>query len=351
MNTEPPFVKGLELNRGFYQDVVKPLLNKYFPELRFSASLLGYGSDVLGMDTAQSMDHNWGPRMQIFVDDKEAIPLIDERLREELPFEYRGFSVNFSDKSYDKTQRMEKTNKKPVNHLLEICRFEDYLKDRYRIDRTNNFSLRDWLAFTDQNLVELTHGEVFHDGLEKLNRMRAELKFYPPDICKLRMAVLWNYIWNKEAFAGRAIALDDFIGLKIIAGRLVNYLIKILFYLEGKYIPYSKWFGSAFKKLDAYEKAHTLAEEALSENNPKTIEEKLCSFYAFVVDRHNKTEGMPHLNNTIRDFFGRPYRDIFAESIVEALRNSICDEGIRSIDPDTYAFDIMRHRRLRRRRQ
>jgi hypothetical protein len=341
MNNYPPFVKGLDLNRGFYRDIVKPLLENYFPDLRYSASLLGYGSDVMGMDTAQSMDRNWGPRMQIFVDNKEAIPSIDQCLREGLPFEYRGFPVNFSEQSYDETQRMELKNERPVNHLIEIGGFEDFLEKRYSIGKTDNFALKDWLTFNDQGLIEITSGEVFHDGLEKLKPLRERLKFYPPDICKLRMAVLWHYIWNKEAFVGRAIDLDDFIGLKIIAGRLVNYLMKILFYLETQYIPYSKWFGSAFKNLEAYGKAHALVENALSENDQKGIEDSLCSLYTFVVERHNSTQGMPHLNNTVRDFFNRPYRVIFAESIIEELKNSIGDGEIKNTDLANYAQDII----------
>ena len=335
------FIKGLELNSGFYQDIVKPLLEQSFPGLPYSAALIGYGSDVLSMDTEQSMDHNWGPRMQLFVDDKEFIPRINEMLREKLPFEYLGFPVNFSDPSYDKTQRMEKTDKGPINHLIEVTNFEEYLTNRYSLDKTHNFSHGDWLTFTDQNLLEITSGKVFHDGLQKVYNTREELTFYPPDICKLRLAVLWHYIWNKEAFVGRCIDLDDLIGQRIIVSRLVNYLVKILFYLEKKYIPYSKWFGSAFKNLGVYAKAHGLVKEILTENDPKKAEEKLCGLYVFVVERHNVTEGMPHLNNTIRDFFGRPYKVIFGETIIEEIKNSIVDEEVKNTDLRKYALDII----------
>ena len=67
------FIKGLELNKGFYADIVKPLLDKKYPNLVYSASLLGYGSDVLGFDTEISMDHNWGPRLQLFVNESDCI--------------------------------------------------------------------------------------------------------------------------------------------------------------------------------------------------------------------------------------------------------------------------------------
>ena len=339
------FVKGLELNRGFYFEIVKPLLDKSFKGLRYTAALLGYGSDVLGMDTEQSMDHNWGPRMQIFIDDPELTPVLNEFFKRELPLEYSGFSVNFSSPRYDNTQSMQKLEKRPENnlieHLIEVDSFRSYLSQRYSINKTSNFSLNDWLMFTDQNLLEITSGDVFHDGLNMLNNTRRELEFYPSDICKLRMAVLWHYISNKEAFIGRSIALDDFTGLKIMAAQLVNYLIKILFYLERKYIPYSKWFGSFFKTLDVYSKVENLVRGILSENDPSEIERKLCLLYVFVVERHNATPGMPYLNNAIQDFFQRPYKVIFAETIIEVLKKSILDDEIRSTDLRKYAHDII----------
>jgi len=155
------------------------------------------------------------------------------------------------------------------------------------------------------------------------------------------MAVLWDHIWNKEAFIGRSIEIKDFIGLKINAARIVNYLIKILFYLEEKYIPYSKWFGHAFKELKIYTSINKIVMNALDENDPKKIENNLCVLYEKVIDEHNKNPELPKLKNKTRDFFNRPYRVIFAENIVEELQNSIKDNIIKSVDLKLYAYDII----------
>jgi len=61
------FMPGLELNRLFYSEVIQPLLAARFPDVVYSAGLIGYGSDVLGYDTAISTDHEWGPRLLIFL--------------------------------------------------------------------------------------------------------------------------------------------------------------------------------------------------------------------------------------------------------------------------------------------
>ena len=49
------FIKGLELSELFYKEAVKPILAKRFPDLNYSAALIGLGSEVLGFDMPQSM--------------------------------------------------------------------------------------------------------------------------------------------------------------------------------------------------------------------------------------------------------------------------------------------------------
>lgn len=51
------FIKGRALSEGFFFDAAKPLLDAHFPDLVYSAGLLGFGSDVLGYDDSTSTDH------------------------------------------------------------------------------------------------------------------------------------------------------------------------------------------------------------------------------------------------------------------------------------------------------
>jgi len=78
MDDAPPFISGLELNRAYYGEVVRPILQNYAPDLAYSAALIGYGSDVLGYDTAISTDHEWGPRLLLFFDESPSAAHIDE---------------------------------------------------------------------------------------------------------------------------------------------------------------------------------------------------------------------------------------------------------------------------------
>src|SRR5690348_13100060 len=90
------FISGIELNRHFHKEVVRPLLSRHFPALSYTAALIGPGSDVLGFDTAMSMDHDWGPRLLIFLREQDIalIPSIDTMLRTQLPHCFAGFPVN-----------------------------------------------------------------------------------------------------------------------------------------------------------------------------------------------------------------------------------------------------------------
>ena len=82
------FIPGLRLAELFYHEAVGPILSRHYPNLIYSAALLGSGSDVLGYDTARSMDHEWGPRLQLFLTEADAPqlgPEIHQFLRRELP--------------------------------------------------------------------------------------------------------------------------------------------------------------------------------------------------------------------------------------------------------------------------
>ena len=67
----PKFVPGLKLSELYFEQCVKPIIKSKLPLLRYSAGLVGSGSEVLGFDDPQSRDHNWGPRLFIFLRESE----------------------------------------------------------------------------------------------------------------------------------------------------------------------------------------------------------------------------------------------------------------------------------------
>ncbi len=336
------FIPGLELNQAFFLEIIQPLMQQHFPQLQYSAGLLGYGSDVLGMDTATSMDHNWGPRCLLFLSetDFDLRDQISECMSRHLPFSFKGFPTHYSDPRYDGTQAMQETHTYPIRHFIEIYSVEDYFQTQLNIRDINRITIQEWMTFSDQVLLELNSGSVFHDGLNKLNNIRKSLEFYPPDIQKLRLAALWDLVCNEEAFIGRCRETGDKMGLKIISNRIVNTLIKILYYIFERYIPYSKWMTKMFESFcpDGDLLQHIM--DTLYEKDATQIENKLSGLYTRIIDIHNQHPALPHLDNIVRDYFGRLYRVIFAETIVSQFLDSIPDPEIRQQKLSHIALDI-----------
>src|SRR4029077_7989925 len=81
-----------------FAEVVRPLLEAEFPGLEYAAALIGAGSEVLGFDSERSTDHDWGPRLLVFLEDEEAERLgvaVDEMLGRRLPEVFGGYPVAF----------------------------------------------------------------------------------------------------------------------------------------------------------------------------------------------------------------------------------------------------------------
>lgn len=326
------FIPGLELNESYFKQVVRPLLKEFDPSLRYSACLIGYGSDVLGFDSPTSMDHNWGPRGQIFIqrDDAARIPEISEFLAGRLPGEFMGFPTNFTEKRGDGTQSMVPAEGKRINSLIEIYDLAQYLDGIFHKELAQ-LTAYDWLRVPEQKLLELTTGKVFFDGLERLNEVRTSLRYYPRDARLAKLAAYWDCIANEEAFIGRAVEFNDLLGLKMIAPRLVKTLLKICFVVKERYVPYSKWFTRGFDQLGLPEVKKS-ALEILTENEPVKIENKLADLYLQVLALQNACGGVPIIAAAVTTYYKRPYRVIMAANIVDQLHSAIQDETIRNLE-------------------
>lgn len=329
------FIPGIQLNEGFFFDVVKPLIEQYYPDLSYSTALIGYGSDVLGIDTAVSMDHNWGPRFQIFLaeqDFADIAPKLHTTLQEHLPVSYKGFPTNYTDKRADFTQSMLSVKTGPVNHLIEMHTIASFIKKSIGADTSQEIVLADWLTFPEQGLIELTRGTVYYDGLGSLNQVREVFSFYPKDIWLIKMAVLWHAISEEEAFIGRCHDLGDELGSQIITMRIVNFLMKLCFYLEKQYIPYSKWFGTFFNRLKCAPALKPVFLAIVNNTNDNSREARLAETYRIIGDMHNMLGVTEPIDFTMRNFYGRPYQVVFAERIVESLKAAIDDQSIKNLN-------------------
>jgi len=145
----------------FYEEHVRPVLHIGYPGLPYSAALLGRGSEVLGFDDEMSRDHNWEPRVLLFLreDDYtrhgEAVQL---SLRDALPAQFAGYPTQFS-----------------------VSTLRTYVQEHLDLDVDGEIEARDWLTLPEQRLRMVTAGAVYHDEVG-LPVLRDRLAYHPHDV-------------------------------------------------------------------------------------------------------------------------------------------------------------------------
>ena len=332
-------MQGLELSRRFYFEAVRPILERDFPDFEHAAALIGFGSDVLGYDDETSRDHEWGPRVFLFARDADDKAEIEERLAHELPTAVAGFPTHFGATDEPGTTRITATKTRPVTHRARILVLGEYLYERIGVDPLVRFTVRDWLTTPSQRLLELTAGEVFVDPIGQLTQVRALLGWYPDDVWRYVLAGHWRRIAQLEHFLGRTGSRGDELGSRVVAASLTRDLMRIALLQERRYPPYAKWLGSAFAELGRPETA--ALDRALAATDWRTREEALVEAYEAVAQRHNQLELTEPVEPTVRPFWGREFRVLFADRFVAALRAAISGEQLRALDHDAGAIDAL----------
>ena len=329
--TEVPFIKGLDLSQIFYEEAVKPILDRHFPGLPHSAALIGAGSEVLGFDTPQSRDHDWGPRVMLFLTEDDHTRYheqIDQILSQELPAEIRGYPTNFE---YHEDGLM--------HHRVLILTVRGFTKSLLTFDPTGDIRAADWLSIPEYRLGMLTAGRVFHDGLGELEPLRAKLHYYPHDVWLYMLAAQWQRIAQEEPFMGRCGQVDDELGSRVVAARLVHDLMRLCFLMERTYTPYIKWFGTAFARLDCADTLMPVLLRVTESHSWQERETHLTAAYEHVAGMHNALGITDTLSTKVCQFYLRPFFVIKAERFVNAICAAITSAEVRALPEHLGAVD------------
>ncbi|HZI59200.1 MAG TPA: DUF4037 domain-containing protein [Pyrinomonadaceae bacterium] len=321
---------------------MRPILDREFPNLRYSAAVIGWGSEVLEFDTAISRDHHWGPRVLLFLTPQDYSKLehkINQSLSNNLPYEFMGYSTSFSKPQPNGVRLPVKIERGPVDHMVQIFTLKSFFEARLNLDPAKKIEVTDWLTFPQQRLLEVVSGRVYHDGLGQLQKIRAKLEFYPKDIWLYLLGAQWTKISQEEAFAGRTGDAGDELGSQIVAARLVREIMKLAFLMEKKYAPYSKWFGTAFVKLKIGDKLTPVLRDVLLARTWKTRERKLALAYSIVARQHNALKITKPLPTKVTKYFGRPYLVIHGDAFASAIKKAIRDPKVKSITPNVGSID------------
>ncbi len=319
----------------FFEEEVRPLLKANFPKLKYSAALIGWGSEALGYDTAQSTDHHWGPRLLLFLtetDYKKYKTIVARHLSNKLPLTFRGYSTNFSRAEKNGVRHMIYKKSGNIDHMVDIFTIKSFLENRLGIDATKKLKTVDWLLMPQQRLLAVTSGAVFQDSIG-LGKLRGRLKYYPYNVWLYLLSSQWAKISEEEAFVGRTGDIEDELGSQIVAARMVRELMRLCFLMEKKYIPYTKWFGTAFKELRSGQKLSPIFRKVILSKNWKERERHLSGAYSVIAIMHNDLNITKPLPTKTTKYHGRPYLVIHSDNFASVIRAKITDKKLRNLKP------------------
>ncbi len=328
------FIKGMDLCEGFFNEYAKPIIEENFPDLKYSAGLIGYGSDVLGYDDAVSTDHMWGPRFYMFLSETD-ISMKDDiinALSENLPYTYKGYSVNFTEPDPNDcgVQHPEFITEGKVNPLVFIHAFEEYLNEQLGTADLDNISSVQWLAFSEHRLLSLVSGKFFVDGLNCSEKV-AKIKYYPDEVKLYMIASNWEIIASEQAFVKRCGECGDAIGSQLVCARIAERLMRLCFLYKDTYAPYSKWFGTAFNHLDIDISIKQTIQAALSANSLTERENNIVKAQAMVADMHNASDLTDVVDYKIESYFGRDIKVIFAGKFAESTADKLKGSALGNV--------------------
>lgn len=341
------FVPGLALCRGFHDEVVAPLLARRLPRLRHAAGLLDGGSELLGLDTPRSTDHDWGPRCQLFVADRGEIGPVRDVLDAELPAEFLGWPTRFAG---GPDVRLGVVHPDGDRHGVSVTELDGWLRNRLGFAPGPGMSVDDWLSVPTQRLAELTGGAVFYDGLDgALTAARSRLSWYPDDVWRYVLAATWTRVGQAEHLVGRCAEVGDELGSRMVTARLARDLMRLGLLLHRRWPPYDKWLGTLFARLPAAAPVVGALTDALGSGDWADRQRGLVGALQALAAWTNDTALASPVDPTARQFHHRPFLVLDAGRFAAALRASITDPALRERPPvgavDQYVdnVDVLTH--------
>jgi hypothetical protein len=232
-------MNGISLSEAFFHDCVTPLVMKRlaWDPGAFSAAILGEGSEVLGYDDEISQDHNFSPKVLLFLEDETydrlGLTLLAD-LRDALPASYCGHALLWD-------EYRQALDVAPMHRF-----FHRYL-DLPELPRT----AVEWLRCEEQRLLELTAGKVFHDPGGRLSKIRQRLHFYPPEVRLFLLRLVFERL-SECAGAERSIQRDDRLALHAYTSYFTLFAIKAAHLIERRYCPYHKWMARSLQDLKPF---------------------------------------------------------------------------------------------------
>lgn len=275
--------KGLEISREYYNEVVKPMLVKDYPEYidRIAVGLIGEGSECFGYDDEYSTDHDYGAGVCLWLtkDDYNEIGL---KLQE----------------SYIKLSKMD-TRFLPRNismygeNRVGVFSIDSFLKMITGYDKAP-INSGDWHKIPEEMLYVLCNGQIFEDKLGEFTDRISEFYSYPEEVRIENIANLIGEVSQAGQYNYKRMKLrGDIGGLYLTISKFIESVIKLSYLLENRFRPYYKWQMKDMDKFkyltDIKEKLKKLMVTNIEDDSIESQIESICDDIRIELKRQSLT--------------------------------------------------------------
>lgn len=247
--TDTP-TNGMQLARDYWLAYGKPMLAERYAEFapRIAVGLVGHGSECYGFDDALSRDHDFGPRLCMWLTASD-YARIGEQLQadyEALPAQFHGFART------DATPRAQGAGRR--SGVFEIGEFFTSITGYPTAPGENEPHL--WMMLDEATLAAATNGRVFADALGAFSKTRQSFKLMPDDV---RLALISKRL-GMIAQAGqynlpRMLQRGDGAAAWLCVSEFASAVSSLVFLINNPvtvgYAPYYKWRFAALRALSA----------------------------------------------------------------------------------------------------
>lgn len=267
-------MQGLELSRAYYEEYGYKMIHDEFPELEgvIAVGLVGSGSECYGYDDDVSEDHDFEPGFCLFIPGEDVLsidafgnftsatkgadntksaaadvaknikPLIDSRTEFKLTRAYAALPKEF--------MGHKRSLISPVGGSRHgVIRMDEFWTKAVGAP-DGKLTTEGWLNIPEYALAEATNGEIFRDDSGVYSSIRKNLRHYPNDIRKKKLA---GYLLLMEQ-AGeynyeRILRHGETTAAQFAIFEFVQNAMHVIFLLNDRYMPYYKWSLRAMRGL------------------------------------------------------------------------------------------------------
>ena len=231
---------GMRLCRDYFDKLCFPALNKVFPEQvnRMAIGLVGEGSECYGFDDQISQDHDFGPRVMVWLT-REDYATFGQQLQQVLDNVLKDLG---------QTGSVQASSWSHVGKSVFVI--EDFYAKFTGLSHLPE-TLEQWRVIPEHHLSVATNGQVFFDPRGQFTAYRnALLNDYPEDVRLKKIAARCMTIAQAGQYNfARCVKRGEYVAANLAGAEFMDAGISMIFLLNRQYKPFYKWMHRALKDL------------------------------------------------------------------------------------------------------